>query len=361
MNLKTSGLLLLFFLCLGWVSLSQANPGIEEEAFPGNTKRNFREAAKFRLEFDNDVVFGSDNAFSNAWSFQIHTPVADNWDSVQGVSQWVKDFGGWLPSLSGEGLKYRVSGSMGQLLQTPDDIEAANNISNDFPYAGIMAFQGSWIAYNDDQFRGFEIAIGVVGRPSLAEQSQNFVHTVIGNEVADGWDNQLEDEPVININYMRKKKFYKAETVDVSVSGLAAVGTMFTLADIRLETRYGKNKPGGFAYTPDPIGRAITYDATLSPPNPKEASYYATLILGAAAIGHNILLDGNVFRDGPDNDIEKESATGFVILGFNYARNDWGIHFSWAVTTDAIKDESIAKGAEAQNDFGTIMFEWRID
>lgn len=142
---NTSGRLQLTLIisCLGWVNLSLANPG--------NNNRNFREAAKFRFGLDNDVAFGPDNAFSTGWSFQIHTPAAGDWNSVQGVSQWVKDFGAWLPSLSAEGLKYRVSGSVGQLLQTPDDIEAQNNINNDFPYVGIMAFQGYWIAYNDMQ------------------------------------------------------------------------------------------------------------------------------------------------------------------------------------------------------------------
>ncbi len=353
--------MLLFFLGLGWGSVSQASSDIDGKTFPGDYNKPFREVAKYRFEFDNDIVFGSDNAFTNGWSFQMHSPVADDWDSLQGVSQWVKDFGGWIPSLSGPDLKYRVSGSLGQVIQTPNDIEAANNIENDFPYAGILAFQGSWIAFNDETFKGFEVVLGVTGRPSLAEQTQNFVHFVTDSVIAEGWDNQLKEEPVLNFNYMRKTKFYNTDSMDMSISGLAAVGTMFTLADIRLETRYGVNRPRGFAYSPDSIGRSMIYDATLSPTDSKSASYYTTLIIGVAAVGHKIMLDGNVLRDAPDNNIEKESSIGFLLFGLNYAKEDWGLSFSWAISTNAVKTNGLADGAEATVDFGTIMFEWRIN
>jgi hypothetical protein len=182
----------------------------KEELFPGNKERHLREAAKYRFEFDNDVLFDSDNLFSNGWSFQIHTPVADSWSTLEGPIESVKKIGAWLPSLTAEGHKYRVSFSIGQIIQTPEDIENPDLITDDVPYAGLLTIKGSWIAYNDTDFRGFEFVFGFLGRPSMAEQAQNFIHSNLSSaNIAEGWNNQLKSEAVFNFNYMRKVKFYQ--------------------------------------------------------------------------------------------------------------------------------------------------------
>lgn len=174
----------------------------QDEIFPGNNERHLSEAAIYRFELDNDILFSSDNQFTNGWSFQVHTPVADNWHNIEGPAEFLKEFGAWLPSLSAEDLKYRMSLSIGQIMQTPDDLTDPNLITDDVPYAGVMTIKSTWTAYNDIEFRGFEIVFGVLGRPSMAEQSQNFVHNLTDSIIAEGWDNQLKTEPVFNVNYM---------------------------------------------------------------------------------------------------------------------------------------------------------------
>jgi hypothetical protein len=345
-----------------WVlAAATAESGGKSERIAGNKDRHLREAAKFRLEFDNDVAFGSDNQFSNGWSIQLHTAVADSWQTVDGPGEAWKKLGAWLPSLTGEGLKYRMNFGIGQIIQTPDDLEDPDFIANDVPYTGLLAWHSAWTAFNDVDFRGFQTTLGVVGRPSFAEQTQNFVHKITGSEIAEGWDNQLEDELVVNLNYMRKKKFYKTDSFDAAVSGLAALGTMFTVADVRLETRFGRNMPRGFVYTPEPIGRTVAQDATLAPANPRASSFYGSLALGAAAQAHNILLDGNVYKDAPDTEVEKEDFTGFAIFGVHYERETWGAHLDFVLTTDVIDTDTLPTDAgDPDNNFGSFTFEWRI-
>ena len=211
MNNKATGLIMTC-VCLIIASLSPALAKQQDEPFfPGNKERHLREAAKYRVEMNNDVLFDSDNQFSNGWSFQIHTPIADSWSAVEGPHENMKKIGAWLPTLSVDGHTYRMSLSIGQIIQTPDVITNPNLITDDVPYAGVLTVKTSWIAFNDVDFRGAELVIGVLGRPSMAEQSQNFVHNLIDSDIAQGWDNQLKTEPVINFNYMRKKKFFQGE------------------------------------------------------------------------------------------------------------------------------------------------------
>lgn len=349
-----------------WGDFCLAAEADDKSLFPGNDQRHLSEAGKYRLEIDNDVLVDSDNGFSNAWSFQIHTPVADSWDNVEGPAAHIKTFAAWLPSLTDDGLKYRASFSIGQIIQTPDDIENPDPIPNDVPYVGLLAAQLGLIAYNDREFRGFGFVLGVSGRPSMAEQTQNFFHNTTGTaETAQGWDNQLETEPLINMTYMRKLKFYQVGdranfSFDTSISGDVELGNLVTAAGVRLETRFGKNMPGGFSYYSDPIGRTMTYDASLAPKKSKQAAIYGTFGLYASAIAHIITLDGTVFRDNPPtvDTIEKEETVGNVNLGFHFERPSWGLHLSHTITTDAVKQADATP--DADNTFSTLMFEWRI-
>ena len=68
------------------------------------------------------------------------------------------------------------------------------------------------------------MVIGVLVRPSMAEQTQNFVHNLISANIAQGWDNQLKTGPVTNVNYIRKKKFFQGRDLarhsfDVTING----------------------------------------------------------------------------------------------------------------------------------------------
>ena len=367
----TNGYFLTFFMIasMAWGSSALAEDPDYHKLFPGNDQRHLTEAGKYRFELDNDVLVDSDNGFSNGWSFQLHTPVVDSWDKVPGVAQHLKSFAAWLPSLTGDDLNYRMSVSIGQVIQTPDDIDDPNPIANDVPYAGLLTGQLGLIAFNDDEFRGIGLVLGWVGRPSMAEQTQNFVHKVGGlADVAQGWDNQLETEPLLNMTYMRKKKFYRSGeradfSFDASVSGDVELGNLYTGAGVRLETRFGNNMPGGFAYYPDPVGRWMTYDASLAPAKPKEASIYGTFGISASAVAHNILLDGNVFRDNTSpsiDNIEKENTVGHVFIGFHYGMPTWAFHFMHVITTDAVEASSVPGTTDPDNTFSTLMFEWRI-
>ena len=353
-----------------WAPLSFAEKASYDETklFPGNDKRHLTEAGKYRLQFDNDLLVNSDNGFSNAWSFQLHTPVADSWGEVDGFADYLKTIAAWLPGMTDDGLKYRMSFSLSQLIQTPDDLDTRDPIPNDVPYAGLLTGQFGFIAYNDDEFRGMALVLGVVGRPSMAEQFQNIVHHTTGTaDIAQGWDNQLKTEPLINVTFMGKRKFYRAGkpanfSFDASINGDIELGNMVTAAGVRLETRFGSNMPGGFAPYPDPIGRTMSYDASLAPAKTKESSIYGTVGLDVTAIAHVITIDGNVIRDNPEfvSDLEKEEFVSHVSLGFHYEKPTWGFHFQHVIGSDAIKSSSATATDDPDNTFSSIMFEWRI-
>jgi hypothetical protein len=340
-----------------------------QHLFAGNDSLHLTEAAKYRFELNNDILVDSDNGVSNAWSFQLHSPITNNWEDIPGFTPLLKSFGAWVPGLSGEGLNKRISMSLSQLIQTPDEITNPAPIPNDVAYLGMLTVAAGFIAFNDDEFRGLNVIVGFTGEPTLAEQTQNFVHKIGGlTDVAEGWDNQVEAAPLLNIGYMYKKKFYRAGnpdefSFDASYSGEAKIGNMITEAGLRLETRFGSNMPGGFAPHPDPIGRFMQYDARLAPPNKKAASIYGSVSLHTAAIAHMVLVDGTLIGDDPEiagGLVEKEPFVGFLFLGFHYEKSNWAVHVQHVITTDFVKAPSAGASKDPDNTFSAIMFEWRI-
>ena len=320
------------------------------------------ERATWRFEFDNDVFFNKDNKISSGWSLQRHSAVAGSWETLEDVPGFVRRWGKAIPTLTEEGLVYRAGIAIGQVIQTPDDLSRSDLIEDDVPYAGALTLQGTWYAFNDDEFRGFEITSGVVGPPSLAEQTQKTVHKLIGSTDPKGWNNQLDTEPVINLNYMRKKKIWRwgnpaGLSFDTAINGNVGLGNLFTQASTTLEMRFGHNMPRGFVYIPDPIGFSMHYKASLKPANPQAASFYATLVLRGSAFAHNIFLDGNTFRDS--HSVDKEPLVGQVIPGLHYERQHWSIHFNVMVSTDNV-DTSKAPAAEGRERLGSIDIEWRF-
>jgi len=131
------------------------------------------ESATWRFEFDNDNVFGKDNKISSGWSLQKHSAVAESWDSLENIPGFVRRWGNVIPTLTQDGLVYRAGIAIGQVFQTPDDLSSSDLIEDDVPYAGALTLQASWYAYNDDEFRGFEITAGVVQKVGTTNSPPN--------------------------------------------------------------------------------------------------------------------------------------------------------------------------------------------
>ncbi|MDZ4185400.1 MAG: lipid A deacylase LpxR family protein [Desulfuromonadales bacterium] len=320
------------------------------------------ERTTWLFEFTNDFFFNKDNQISGGWSLQRHSAVASHWETLEGVPMFVKQWGKKIPTLTKDGLVYRTGVAISQVTQTPENGKRSVLIKDDVPYVGVLTLQSSWYAFNDNEFRGFEITAGVVGPASLAEETQKTVHKLTGNNDPKGWDNQLETEPVFNLNYMRKHKVWRwgnpgGLSFDTAINGNVGVGNLMTQASTALEMRFGHNMPGGFVYVPDPIGVRMHYIAALKPENPRTASLYASLVLFGSAIAYNIFLDGNTFHDS--HSVAKEPLVGVTIAGLHYERNNWGIHCSVMATTDDV-DRSKAPAAEGRERLGVIDVKWQF-
>ena len=321
-----------------------------------------RQNPTWRFEIANDFMFDSDNQFTNGFSVQKHSTTSSDIDDLQGAAAFGKSLARHiLPQR--DGLVYRKGLRIGQNMATPDEIENPDIILDDVPYHGLLAAESSWIAFNDTDFTGFAMTFGLVGEYSGAEAVQKAVHSLIDATDPEGWDNQLDHEPVINVYFMKKKKIWNTPTFDTALNFDVAVGNYHTGVNAGAEIRIGR-KPDGFTVIPDPLGRNMAYDATLGRQDGRAEAYF-TLTARAWAWGVFMPLEGNIFRSGNEwtdnNTIDPENVVGQAIAGFHFVWQSFGVHATFTFQSDSIDENTLPPGQTVDNDFGFLMFEWRFE
>jgi lipid A 3-O-deacylase len=278
--------------------------------------RDFR---TFSLYIENDVFAGDDDQYTNGlkltWSrYGLSELPEDAW-----AHRWlypvVKRLGFSSPD-SEKALTF----SIGQNMYTPRDIEETQLIRDDRPYAGVTYIEIGFHRKLDNHMHTLGLCAGIVGPHSYAEQLQTYGHALLSSDDTNGWDHQLEDEPVMCVIYDYKQKIF-ASNINAGIGGDAifntggGIGNVRTFYNIGMMMRYGWNVPndcGNF-----PIQPATCFNAELkqSTCDEKRNRFGVHLFLsgGGQAVLHDIFLDGNTFRDS--HSVDKKPFVGVFMGG----------------------------------------------
>ena len=237
-------------------------------------------------------------------SLKLLGPSTDRWYTSGVRFGWTSAEGGLPDPLArvDEGLagllgpaNTRWSFSIGQNFFTPVDKRRRDPDPRDRPYAGILYGTIGLDRRTWDTLDRFELQFGVVGPASFARQTQNFVHDIIGDPEVRGWNAQLRNEPVFNLNAERIWRVPVAETgfgaVDLLPAAGAQLGTIRVAASAGVRVRFGQGLGRDFG---TPRIRPTIADA----PAPVGAGFgwYVFGGIGGYAVGRDISLDGNTFR-----------------------------------------------------------------
>jgi hypothetical protein len=118
-----------------------------------------------------------------------------------------------VPTFFGEppstGVVRRYGISVGQNLYTPVDTDTSAPILNDRPYAAWLyaGFALQYIySHGNEPVRmdTLQLDVGVVGPAAGGEFVQNNFHHLIGVAPANGWANQLHNEPTLGLTFERQ-------------------------------------------------------------------------------------------------------------------------------------------------------------
>ncbi|MBS3804161.1 MAG: lipid A deacylase LpxR family protein [Oleiphilaceae bacterium] len=310
-----------------------------------------------RAEFSNDVFFQSDDQFTNGISFILSSSPKHSLEMTEGTPAFGRSLLGWaLPE--DKSLAYRESWGVGQNVQTPNNISAGDLILDDVPYIGMLGWQNTFYGFDDKDFWAVQWLLGWVGEPALGEEGQKATHEIFNAVDPEGWDNQLDFEPLLNAYFTRKHRLIDHNWYDMTITGDVAIGNFFTFVQPGLAFRFG-DRPEGFIFLPDPLGRGIDYDAVLSPGR----HFYGSLTFRVTHFFWALPREGNLLVSNTwtdENIIDVERDVAQAIFGLHWQSRNWGAHLTLWLSTKTVTESRLDDGTDANNNFGSIMLERRF-
>lgn len=260
----------------------------------------------FTMQIENDVFnrFGkSDRDYTSGVRFGWLSPALP--DLPEGLTNLIT-----IPTFFGEdpvsSVTRRVGISIGQNLYTPQDTDTSAPISNDRPYAAWLyasfALQSIYKRVDPKTMKDVPVRLdtlqfdlGLVGPAAGGEFVQNNFHRLIGVATANGWGNQLHNEPTFGLTFERRWRTNRGVVFedpkleyDVVPRMGIALGNAATYASVGGTLRLGKDLQADFG--PSRARPALPGSESFIG---EGFGWYFFVGAGGEAVARNMFLDGN--------------------------------------------------------------------
>ncbi len=214
------------------------------------------------------------------------------------VPAWARSLADDLPLLD-RGASHRIGWTLAQSMFTPQNKAAAAPVLNDRPYAAWLYGGLKLQTESTSRLDTIELDLGVVGPDALGRQAQNDVHQLIGASAANGWPNQIKNEPGIDLLAERLWRIPLTTTADdglgadVVPDAVGSLGNVFTYAGGGVMVRFGNALQADFG--PPRLSPSIPGSDSFHPTD--GFGWYVFAGTGGRAVLRNITLDGNTFEN----------------------------------------------------------------
>ncbi len=325
-------------------------------AAPRASAPNDRDRGSLALTFENDLFTGSDGNYTNglalAWT---SGPVADMRPDA-GLRRWAETLS-FLPLAGDREREVRTTFALGQEIFTPDDLEATVPLPDDQPYAGVLFGDVGLLARTQRTSQVWRLRLGLVGPSAGGESVQREVHETLSADMPSGWDFQLPDEPLLNLDYGVSHELFAGGgesefSWSVAPAGGLGLGTYFTGASASLRGECGWNLPA-LAAVPDlrhGVGALSHFEPRADSSGAGRWSVGLSATVGGMLVAHYLPLDGTVFESSPS--IDSEPVVGFVSAGVSLRKRRFALAYRMTFFTDTFESQPEA------TDFGTLTLSW---
>jgi lipid A 3-O-deacylase len=196
-----------------------------------------------------------------------------------------------------------------QLMITPQKTRPSIPDKNDYPYAGALIAVHTRL--RTGQFKKMNLqsewVAGLMGPPSFAEQTQIFLHRLIGDPRPNGWGYQLPTDLLLNYNFTFEKQVAGKNKLLWITGGSGAAGTMLNGLSVYGLLRFQHNMD----YFSGLPARSFPVDAR------KPGLAFSIKPFAGIAL-YNALLDGGLFNaQSPVHNKHTQYGTDLVRKIFN--------------------------------------------
>ena len=220
--------------------------------------------------------------------------------------------------------------SLTQNIYTPEPHTKAA-VPGDHPYAGYLAVGVAHIFTGEYVGNSMEFQLGTTGKPSLAFDSQDFVHKTGGLQRWEGWGDQIPSEMTFQFTARQDYRLPWLETTTASGLQTDAIiytreelGTVSIAAEAGFSLRFGRNLPPGMQVNGN---QSANFGVGLI----RKPGYdtYATswYVLGGGSVRYgarDMFIDGGVFHDFEQTcHLEPWVGEATVGIGIRHRRVDY--------------------------------------
>jgi hypothetical protein len=300
----------------------------------------------FNFTFEDDIFTGRDYGYTGGSQLDWSKGLAKSYDEL--APAWIAAAAKPL-WLSNDPDKLRgVSYKLGLMVYTPQDLTRKIPDSQDLPYSGMLYWQGTLHAIDNDTADRAYLLLGMVGPLSGAEYVQKGIHHLIGSQQPQGWSSQLDNEPVFKVGVARRWRAayhnfdHSRWGVDVVTNTEVGVGTFESAADQYISFRIGQDLLRSYPTAGLLPGRDINPLAGVPGRN---FSVFFTVM--ARYQPNAIYVQGNTFggrRTGLKLEREQQAWSG----GLDWNVGLWGYEFA------IVRNTRIFDGQHAMQTFGQV-------
>lgn len=242
------------------------------------------------LSVENDKFFaGTDRHYTQGLRLTYYSPRPANAAFERRLGEFLSTF-----KLPLDGAK--IARSIGQDIFTPGDTDDPNLISNDRPYAAWLYYSVGYHAIIKEtpeapaQSFVAEVSAGMVGPSAQGEFAQNRWHDMINVPRAQGWKNQLRDEPGLMLTVERRLRLPVNRHMDILPRAALVLGNVRTHGSVGGAVRLGWDLPKDFGAD---LIRPAAGDVGMT----KKFGFYGFVAADTRLVLRNIFLDGNTWKD----------------------------------------------------------------
>lgn len=177
--------------------------------------------------WENDMFLRTDYYFTNGAAFELFSENLQ-WNTLNKLL--------YTPFTLSE---TRNSITIRQNMYTPRKTNSTDVQLEDRPYSGFLILEYKLSSRSTKRKFVSSLSVGVIGKNSLAAITQNLVHSMDHLNTVMGWNYQINDAPVINLNYENKNKLIRSTYFDLQYGVRGRLGTLYTDASANVGFRAG--------------------------------------------------------------------------------------------------------------------------
>lgn len=299
-----------------------------------------RDRGSLVFSLENDVWLKQDDGYTNGVQLMWITPELSQ-NTGSSFLRWLAGLnrnllGGERTAAANAGEikpeQRRAGLSLVQGMFTPDNLSEKELIPDDRPYAGLLYASLGLVRLGALRQDSAGLAVGLVGPLSLAGAIQRWLHRTYDWTYPEGWENQLKNEPVVELWFNRlwtlvppRISFHGLQPV-VKIGVGAQAGNLLIAAAAVADLKLGFNlEPQMDTFTAAPLfNHFIAGRGT-------RTSVYAFLRLEGRAVARNLLLQGNTFQESHGVDIHP--LYGQLSTGLAYQSQQAGLVLYFVMRT----------------------------